>query len=110
MADLGAVVLDVGSHTLKAGYAADDHPKTKVPCRAGVIYTTGSLSTVGNSLRCVSEDMAVDTPAPSKHERVIYVGSESLALRRDHMEVCSPMSRGLSTPFRCEYCCIELGC
>ncbi|KAK3008826.1 hypothetical protein RJ639_014400, partial [Escallonia herrerae] len=88
--EVSAVVLDLGSHTCKAGYAGEDAPKAVFPS------VVGSL-----------DQMEVDEPdepeknsgavldTKSKGNRNLYVGSQALGFRRDYMEVLSAMKDGL---------------
>lgn len=85
-----AIVIDLGSHTCKAGYAGEDAPKAVFPSAVGAV-----------------DEMEVDNPdfpkdnsgsAPdlkSKGKRKLYVGSQALGFRRDHMEVTSPIKDGM---------------
>ncbi|KAK3015434.1 hypothetical protein RJ639_006144 [Escallonia herrerae] len=88
--EVSAIVLDLGSHTCKAGYAGEDAPKAVFPS------VVGSL-----------DQMEVDEPdepeknsgavldTKSKGKRKLYVGSQALGFRRDYMEVLSAMKDGV---------------
>lgn len=88
--EVSAIVIDLGSHTCKAGYAGEDAPKAVFPSAVGSV-----------------DEMEVDNPdnpednsgsAPdlkSKGKRKLYVGSQALGFRRDHMEVISPIRDGM---------------
>ncbi|XP_071911746.1 actin-related protein 4-like [Coffea arabica] len=88
--EVSAVVVDLGSHTCKAGYAGEDAPKAVFPSVVGSI-----------------DQMEVDEPdnpdknsgsvpdSKSKAKRKLYVGSQALGFRRDHMEVLSPIKDGI---------------
>ncbi|KAB5524724.1 hypothetical protein DKX38_022473 [Salix brachista] len=73
--EVSAIVIDLGSHTCKAGYAGEDAPKAVFP------------SVVGSM-----DQMDVDD-ATSKCK--LYVGSQALGFRRDNMEVLSPFKDGI---------------
>ncbi|CAI0450628.1 unnamed protein product, partial [Linum tenue] len=73
--EVSAIVLDLGSHTCKAGYAGEDAPKAVFPSVVGAI-----------------DQMEVDD---NTNERKLYVGSQSLGFRRDNMEVLSPIKDGV---------------
>ncbi|KAL2461647.1 Actin-related protein 4 [Abeliophyllum distichum] len=84
--EVSAVVIDLGSHTCKAGYAGEDAPKAVFPSVVGSI-----------------DQMEVDDPdnpdknpdTKSKGKRKFYVGSQDLGFRRDDMEVLSPIKDGI---------------
>ncbi|CAN1241760.1 Actin-related protein 4, partial [Linum perenne] len=73
--EVSAIVIDLGSHTCKAGYAGEDAPKAVFPSVVGAI-----------------DQMEVDD---NTSNRKLYVGSQSLGFRRDHMEVLSPIKDGV---------------
>ena len=56
--EVGAVVVDVGSSTTKAGYAGEDHPKCVIPSYVGMMYQTGDASTVGQGPQAVGEEVS----------------------------------------------------
>ncbi|XP_071901839.1 actin-related protein 4A-like isoform X1 [Coffea arabica] len=88
--EVSAIVVDLGSHTCKAGYAGEDAPKAVFPSVIGSI-----------------DQMEVDEPdnpdknsgsvpdSKSKAKRKLYVGSQALGFRRDHVEVLSPIKDGI---------------
>lgn len=88
--EVSAIVIDLGSHTCKAGYAGEDAPKAVFPSAVGSV-----------------DQMEVDNPdnpednsgsasdSKSKGKRKLYVGSQALGFRRDHMEVISPIKDGM---------------
>ncbi|XXG71172.1 hypothetical protein AAC387_Pa07g0487 [Persea americana] len=98
--EVSAIVLDLGSHTCKAGYAGEDAPKAVFPSVVGSIDQTGitddvkserdmeSVSDSKNGVRSFDSDK---TKAKCK----LYVGSQALGYRRDHMEVLSPIKDGV---------------
>ncbi|CAJ1948946.1 unnamed protein product [Sphenostylis stenocarpa] len=99
--EVSAIVIDLGSHTCKAGYAGEDAPKAVFPSVVGAIDQMDvdeadddaekNSATVGeskNNLRNVDSDKA-------KGKRKLFVGSQSLGYRRDHMEVLSPFKDGI---------------
>ena len=67
--EVGALVLDVGSHTIKGGYAGEEMPKAVVPNFIGV------------------------TEEESK--RNYYYDSTFLNVRRKGLEIVTPMKNGL---------------
>lgn len=92
--EVSAIVLDLGSHTCKAGYAGEDAPKAVFPSVVGYIdqmdvdeETVASTEKSGNN--------ADPNSNKGKGKRKLYVGSQSLGFRRDHMEVLSPLKDGV---------------
>ncbi|EPS72646.1 hypothetical protein M569_02110, partial [Genlisea aurea] len=75
--EVSAIVVDLGSHTCKAGYAGEDAPKAVFPSVVGLI-----------------DEMDVYV-TESKVKRKLYVGSQDLGFRRDRMEVLSPFRDGV---------------
>ncbi|XP_011628816.1 actin-related protein 4 isoform X1 [Amborella trichopoda] len=98
--EVSAIVLDLGSHTCKAGYAGEDAPKAVFPSVVGSIEQSGlddalkvekeseSVSEAKNGIKTSDSDK-------SKAKRKLYVGSQALGYRRDYMEVLSPIKDGL---------------
>ncbi|KAF1868395.1 hypothetical protein Lal_00008202 [Lupinus albus] len=86
--EVSAMVLDLGSHTCKAGYAGEDAPKAVFPSVAGAIDQMDIDESDNSEKNSVSVDKA-------KGKRKLYVGSQSLGYRRDHMEVLSPFKDGI---------------
>ncbi|KAL1824736.1 hypothetical protein DCAR_0312837 [Daucus carota subsp. sativus] len=90
--EVSAIVIDLGSHTCKAGYAGEDAPKAVFPSVVGSI-----------------DQMEVDDPGTpdknsgsvqetkSKEKRKLYVGSQALGYRRDNMEVLPTIKDGVVT-------------
>lgn len=100
--------MDVGSHTVKAGFAGEDTPKALFPAvidlpAAHVAssyhrkYKPDSLPAL-QAVGLVPEDrasgtqpMETDAGGSNKRRRInnrVYVGSSDLNYRREHMEVC----------------------
>ncbi|KAE9611197.1 putative Actin family [Lupinus albus] len=86
--EVSAIVVDLGSHTCKAGYAGEDAPKAIFPSVAGAIDQMDIDESDNAEKNSVSADKA-------KGKRKLYVGSQSLGYRRDHMEVLSPFKDGI---------------
>ncbi|KAJ1439569.1 Zinc finger, CCHC-type [Sesbania bispinosa] len=98
--EVSAIVIDLGSHTCKAGYAGEDAPKAVFPSVVGAIdqmdideadnaeKNSASAAESKNNLRNADSDKA-------KGKRKLYVGSQSLGYRRDYMEVLSPLKDGI---------------
>ncbi|KAJ6970195.1 actin-related protein 4 isoform X3 [Populus alba x Populus x berolinensis] len=73
--EVSAIVIDLGSHTCKAGYAGEDAPKAVFP---SVVGSTDQMDVDDTTSKCK-----------------LYVGSQALGFRRDHMEVLSPFKDGI---------------
>ncbi|GAV84426.1 Actin domain-containing protein [Cephalotus follicularis] len=98
--EVSAIVIDLGSHTCKAGYAGEDAPKAVFPSVVGAIdqmdvddnasteNNSGSALDSKNNIRIIDSDKG-------KGKRKLYVGSQALGFRRDHMEVLSPIKDGI---------------
>ncbi|KAF8388449.1 hypothetical protein HHK36_027121 [Tetracentron sinense] len=89
--EVSAIVIDLGSHTCKAGYAGEDAPKAVFPSVVGSIdqmevddpikseRDPGSVPDPKNVVRPFDSDKI-------KAKRKLYVGSQALGYRRDNME------------------------
>ncbi|GMH20904.1 hypothetical protein Nepgr_022746 [Nepenthes gracilis] len=98
--EVSAIVIDLGSHTCKAGYAGEDAPKAVFPSVVGSIdqmevddpdnleRNSGSVPESNSTVRTSESEKA-------KGKRKLYVGSQALGYRRDHMEVLSPFMDGV---------------
>ncbi|GAQ90121.1 actin-related protein 4 - ARP4 [Klebsormidium nitens] len=84
--EVSAIVVDVGSHTCKAGYAGEDAPKAVFPSVVGAV-PAGPANDGG------SAPSAADGSHPPP--RKLYTGIAGLGYRRDHMEVVPCMEAGL---------------
>ncbi|XP_074307996.1 actin-related protein 4 isoform X1 [Silene latifolia] len=97
--EVSAIVIDLGSHTCKAGYAGEDAPKAVFPSVVGSIdqmdvdepenpeKNLGSAPESNNTVKTLDSEKG-------KSRRKLYVGSQSLGFRRDNMEVLSPFKDG----------------
>lgn len=88
--EVSAIVIDLGSHTCKAGYAGEDAPKAVFPSVVGSI----DQMEVDETENSGSADPKNDSDK-TKGKRKLYVGSQALGYRRDHMEVLSPIKDGV---------------
>ncbi|XP_010260462.1 PREDICTED: actin-related protein 4 [Nelumbo nucifera] len=98
--EVSAIVIDLGSHTCKAGYAGEDAPKAVFPSVVGSIdqmevddavkseRDSGTAPDSKNIVKTFDSDK-------TKTKRKLYVGSQALGYRRDHMEVLSPLKDGV---------------
>ncbi|KAH1033592.1 hypothetical protein J1N35_045766 [Gossypium stocksii] len=91
--EVSAIVIDLGSHTCKAGYAGEDAPKAVFPSVVGCIDQMDADDDKENN-DSETNNNDVDSNKP-KGKRRLYVGSQALGFRRDHMEVVSPLKDGV---------------
>ncbi|CAL9108137.1 unnamed protein product [Musa acuminata var. zebrina] len=91
--EVSAIVLDLGSYTCKAGYAGEDAPKAVFPSVVGSIYQAGATDEVKHEKD--SDSMYDSENADKIKTRKLYVGTQALGYRRDHMEVISPIKDGV---------------
>jgi hypothetical protein len=90
--EVSAVVLDIGSSSVRAGYAGDDAPKAIIPTNYGYLPTQEDTDV----------EMAADggegsTPKPPYSK--IFVGQHGPSVWREGMEVGNPLWEGLSAFF-----------
>jgi hypothetical protein len=94
--EVNACVLDVGTHSVKAGYAGDDTPKAVFPSACGVVDRgnggTGAVKKGGAKKGGDDdkEDAAMADAEDAKLKRDVFVGSDGPTFRREGMEVVSP--------------------
>ncbi|KAK3440427.1 actin-related protein 4 [Eucalyptus grandis] len=98
--EVSAIVIDLGSHTCKAGYAGEDAPKAVFPSVVGSIdqmEVDDAANTDTNSGAAMDAKSNAKTPDSdkTKGKRKLYVGSQALGYRRDNMEVISPFKDGI---------------
>ncbi|KAJ4713353.1 Actin-related protein [Melia azedarach] len=95
--EVSAIVIDLGSHTCKAGYAGEDAPKAVFPSVVGAIDQMDiddSANAEKTSGSGIDSKNNVDSNK-GKGKRKLYVGTQALGFRRDHMEVLSPLKDGV---------------
>ncbi|CAH2036997.1 unnamed protein product, partial [Thlaspi arvense] len=95
--EVSAIVVDLGSHTCKAGYAGEDAPKAVFPSVVGAVDGIEAMDMDVDSTKTNSnsEDSKTNESDKEKGKRKLYVGSQALSYRRDHMEVLSPIKDGV---------------
>ena len=94
--EVSALVVDIGSSTLRAGYAGDDTPKAVIPTCYG--YTTEAVEEGGDVT--MSEAVAEgDTGEKPAKKTKLYIGQNGPSVWRAGMEVGHPVQNGLSTCF-----------
>ncbi|KAH8999371.1 actin-like protein Arp4p [Lactarius akahatsu] len=68
--EVSALVLDIGSSTLRAGYAGDDTPKAIIPTSYGFVPVTRDADV------SMTEAGADTEPAPPREESKLYIGQQ----------------------------------
>ncbi|KAH9050063.1 actin-like protein Arp4p [Lactarius hengduanensis] len=92
--EVSALVLDIGSSTLRAGYAGDDTPKAIIPTSYGFVPVTRDADV------SMTEAGAETEPAPPREESKLYIGQQhGPSVWREDMQIGNPMSEGLITDF-----------
>ncbi|KAH9077442.1 actin-like protein Arp4p [Lactarius deliciosus] len=92
--EVSALVLDIGSSTLRAGYAGDDTPKAIIPTSYGFVPVTRDADV------SMTEAGAETEPAPPREESKLYIGQQhGPSVWRENMQIGNPMSEGLITDF-----------
>eukprot|EP00741_Cyanophora_paradoxa_P017293 tig00020961_g16703.t1 len=103
--EVSAVVVDIGSLNVKAGWAGEDVPKAVFPSQVGVLYKEGDASTVGNGTQAVGEESTKDAAASgsSSGSRIgkYYIGTNEMCVRRDSVEVIGPYKEGILHDWEC---------
>ncbi|KAI0285035.1 brg1-associated factor b [Russula aff. rugulosa BPL654] len=74
--EVSALVLDIGTSTLRAGYAGDDTPKAIIPTSYGFV------------------------PVARDGDSKMYIGQHGPSVWRENMQIGNPMSEGLITEFK----------
>ncbi|CDO98459.1 unnamed protein product [Coffea canephora] len=88
--EVSAIVVDLGSHTCKAGYAGEDAPKAVFPSVIGSIDQM-EVDELDNPYK----NSGSVPDSKSKAKRKLYIGSQALGFRWDHVEVLSPIKDGI---------------
>ncbi|EEH55496.1 actin superfamily [Micromonas pusilla CCMP1545] len=92
--EVSAIVVDLGSSTVKAGYAGEDTPKAVFPSAVGWLERGGDVEmkeAKGSKRGSKSKGAAGDAAAAAADDgatKEYYVGD--MSYRRDGMEMCSP--------------------
>uniref|UniRef100_A0A1D1YLI1 Actin-related protein 4 n=1 Tax=Anthurium amnicola TaxID=1678845 RepID=A0A1D1YLI1_9ARAE len=98
--EVSAIVIDLGSHTCKAGYAGEDAPKAVFPSVVGSIDQTGATGDIKSekdpdSISELKNDGRQFDSDKANTRRKLHVGAQALGYRRDFMEVVSPVKDGI---------------
>ena len=81
--EVNAIVLDIGTYSIKSGYAGEDAPKFSCPTQLGV---AGAAPATTNSRK------KKDVDAMDIDDRVFKTGQANLETPTEHMEVISPFN------------------
>ncbi|XP_069738671.1 actin-like protein 6B [Phaenicophaeus curvirostris] len=86
--EVGALVFDIGSFSVRAGYAGEDCPKADFPTTVGVLSP---------------EEVALelDGDKDKKAGKVFYIDTNALHVAREAMEVVSPLKNGMIEDWEC---------
>jgi len=94
--EVGALVLDVGTGTTRAGYAGEDTPKAVFPSEVGFVFAPERDNVVGEKRKAVGETESTDAePSKPAPKGKYYVGTEALWPRHDNEEIKYPLQGGL---------------
>lgn len=88
--EIGAIVFDVGHHSLRVGYAQEDSPKAEIPAVVGVCDDGTSAASIPDSMD-VDKKLDSNITSNSKH----YIDTTSLHVPIKGMEVTSYMKEGV---------------
>ncbi|KAA1466159.1 Actin/actin-like protein [Dentipellis sp. KUC8613] len=90
--EVSALVVDIGSSTLRAGYAGDDTPKAIIPTSYGFIPAPANADvTMGDA---TGEATVAEKPA-----NTMYIGQHGPSIWREGMHIGTPMKDGLINDF-----------
>ncbi len=90
--EVSALVVDIGTSSLRAGYAGDDTPRAIIPTAYGYHKPPPDIDVPMGGDTTENGGDAVVRPKFSK----IYVGSSGPSIWREGMEVGNPLLDGLS--------------
>ena len=88
--EVSALVLDIGSSTLRAGYAGDDTPKAIIPSSYGFVPVSRDADV------SMTDAGAETEPALPREESKLFIGQHGPSVWREEMQIGNPMSEGLS--------------
>lgn len=90
--EIGALVFDLGHHSLRVGYAQEDTPKAEIPAVVGI-------GEDGNCATTKAEPMDIDDKKPDNNVTQsgskYYIDTTILHVPRKNMEVVSYMKDGM---------------
>uniref|UniRef100_A0A2K6GV10 Actin like 6A n=1 Tax=Propithecus coquereli TaxID=379532 RepID=A0A2K6GV10_PROCO len=83
--EVGALVFDIGSYTVRAGYAGEDCPKVDFPTAIGMVVERDDGSTL----------MEIDGDKGKQGGPTYYIDTNALRVPRENMEAISPLKNGM---------------
>ena len=86
--EVSALVVDIGSSTLRAGYAGDDTPKAIIPTSYGFIPQNSGSDVA------MSDTGEPQEPAPVENK--MYIGQHGPSIWREGMHIGNPIKDGMS--------------
>ncbi|XP_037363953.1 actin-like protein 6B [Talpa occidentalis] len=86
--EVGALVFDIGSFSVRAGYAGEDCPKADFPTTVGLLATEE-----GGGLELEGEK--------EKKGKIFHIDTNALHVPRDGAEVMSPLKNGMIEDWEC---------
>nr|XP_060638854.1 actin-like protein 6B [Anolis sagrei ordinatus] len=86
--EVGALVFDIGSFSIRAGYAGEDCPKADFPTTVGLLSHDESA-------------MELEGDKENKAGKVYYIDTNSLHVPRENTEVISPLKNGMIEDWGC---------
>lgn len=92
------MVLDIGTSSIRAGYAGDDTPKAIIPTSYGYTNDVPEESAQdGADVAMADADAVNGTDGSSSSKRVkLHIGQHGPSMFRPNMEIGNPMKDGLS--------------
>lgn len=93
--EVSALVIDIGTSSLRAGYAGDDTPKAIIPTSYG--YHPAQPETDVE----MSDNIPADDSTPKDKFAKIYLGQNGPSVWREGMEISNPIVDGLSMHLEC---------
>ncbi|THH33705.1 hypothetical protein EUX98_g397 [Antrodiella citrinella] len=92
--EVSALVLDIGTSTLRAGYAGDDTPKAIIPTCYGYTTVDGDVDVP------MSEEGEGENAPPKPAKKInMFVGNSGPSVWRRNMEVAYPVKNSLIEDF-----------
>lgn len=85
------MVLDIGTSSLRAGYAGDDIPKAVIPSFYGYHTVDGDVQMGENT-----PENFESTPKPPPSDAKPYIGRDGPLVWRENMELGNPVRDALS--------------
>ncbi|XP_013928439.1 PREDICTED: actin-like protein 6B, partial [Thamnophis sirtalis] len=86
--EVGALVFDIGSFSVRAGYAGEDCPKADFPTTVGLLSHDESA-------------MELDGDKETKSGKAYYIDTNSLHVPRENTEIASPLKNGMIEDWSC---------